>query len=92
LRIARVVGNVIATIKHPALVGSKLLLVDEENPAGGTRGRPILALDTVDAGEGDRVLVVDEGNSAAQVLQRPRGPVRTLIVGVIDEVDPEPRA
>lgn len=92
MRIARVVGNVIATIKHPALVGSKLLLVDEENPAGGTRGRPILALDTVDAGEGDRVLVVDEGNAAAQILARPRGPVRTVIVGVIDEVDPEPRA
>lgn len=91
MRIARVVGNVIATIKHPALVGAKLLLVDEEDPAGGTRGRPTLALDTVDAGEGDRVLVLDEGNSAAQVLKAPRGPVRTVIVGVVDAVDPEPR-
>lgn len=90
MRIARVIGNVVSTIKHPALKGAKLLLVDEENPAGGTRGRPLLALDTVDAGEGDRVLVVDEGNSAAQVLARPRGPVRTVVVGVIDEVDPEP--
>jgi ethanolamine utilization protein EutN len=91
VRLARVVGNVIATIKHPALVGAKLLLVDEEDPAGGTRGRPLLALDTVDAGEGDRVLVLDEGNSAAQVLKTPRGPVRTVIVGVVDAVDPEPR-
>jgi len=92
VRLARVVGNVIATVKHPALVGAKLLLVDEEDPAGGTRGRPLLALDTVDAGEGDRVLVLDEGNGAAQVLHAPRGPVRTVIVGVVDEVDPEPRA
>lgn len=92
MRLARVVGNVIATVKHPALVGAKLLLVDEEDPAGGTRGRPLLALDTVDAGEGDRVLVLDEGNGAAQVLHAPRGPVRTVIVGVVDEVDPEPRA
>lgn len=92
MRLARVVGNVIATVKHPALVGAKLLLVDEEDPAGGTRGRPLLALDTVDAGEGDRVLVLDEGNGAAQVLRAPRGPVRTVIVGVVDEVDPEPRA
>jgi ethanolamine utilization protein EutN len=91
MRIARVVGNVIATIKHPALVGARLLLIDEEDPAGGTRGRPLLALDTVDAGEGDRVLVLDEGNCAAQVLKAPRGPVRTVIVGVIDAVDPEPR-
>ena len=92
MRLARVVGNVIATVKHPALVGAKLLLVDEEDPAGGTRGRPLLAVDTVDAGEGDRVLVLDEGNGAAQVLHAPRGPVRTVIVGVVDEVDPEPRA
>jgi len=92
VRLARVVGNVIATVKHPALVGAKLLLVDEEDPAGGTRGRPLLALDTVDAGEGDRVLVLDEGNGAAQVLRAPRGPVRTVIVGVVDEVDPEPHA
>ena len=90
MRIARVIGNVISTIKHPALFGAKLLLVDEEKPGGGTRGRPLLALDTVDAGEGDRVLVVDEGNAAAQVLARPRGPIRTVVVGVIDEVDPEP--
>lgn len=90
MRIARVIGNVVATVKHPALVGAKLLLVDEEDPDGGLRGRPSLALDTVDAGEGDRVLVLDEGNSAAQVLRRPRGPVRAVIVGVVDEVDPEP--
>lgn len=92
MRIARVIGNVISTVKHPTLVGAKLLLVDEEQPDGTPRGRPLLALDTVDAGEGDRVLVVDEGNSAAQVLGRPRGPVRTLVVGVVDEVEPEPSA
>lgn len=90
MKIARVVGDVIATEKHPALRGAKLLLVDLESSKGRTMGRPMLALDTVDAGEGDRVLLVDEGNSAAQVLGRKRGPIRTLIVGVVDEVDPEP--
>jgi ethanolamine utilization protein EutN len=90
MKIARVVGNVIATVKHPALHGAKLLLVDLESSKGRTLGRPMLALDTVDAGEGDRVLLVDEGNSAAQVLGRGRGPIRTVIIGVVDEVDPEP--
>jgi microcompartment protein CcmK/EutM len=36
------------------------------------------------------VLVVDEGNSAAQVLARGRGPIRTVIVGVVDEVESFP--
>lgn len=100
MKIGRVVGDVLATVKHPALFGHRLLLVDYELPDGALAGRPQLALDVVDAGEGDRVLVVDEGNAAAQVLSRPRGPVRTVVVGVVDEVDlgsqssvrPAPRA
>jgi len=89
MRIGRVVGNVIATVKHPALFAQRLLLVEDENAEGALSGKPRLALDVVDAGEGDRVLVVDEGNAAAQVLARGRGPVRTVIVGVVDEVESE---
>ena len=84
--LARVVGDVVATIKHPALEQRKLLLVQPLTGDGAPVGRPAIAVDSVDAGVGDRVLVVDEGNSAAQVLQRPRGPIRTVVVGVVDEV------
>lgn len=87
MRIGRVVGNVLATVKHGALFAQRLLLVEAEAPDGTLDGRPRLALDSVDAGEGDRVLVVDEGNAAAQVLTRGRGPVRTVIVGIVDEVE-----
>jgi ethanolamine utilization protein EutN len=91
MRIGRVIGNVLATVKHPALHGHRLLVVDYETGDGGMAGTPQLALDTVDAGEGDRVLIVDEGNAAAQVFHRGRGPVRTVVVGVIDEVEVAPR-
>jgi len=46
----------------------------------------VIAVDHVDAGPGDLVLVLDEGNGAAQVLRQPRGAIRTVIVGVVDEV------
>lgn len=84
--LARVVGEVVATVKHPHLATDKLLLVRREQADGTPVGSPIIAVDSVDAGPGDRVLVADEGNSAAQVLRRPRGPVRTVIVGVVDDV------
>ena len=84
---ARVVGEVVATIKHQDLSAQKLLLVQPVDPSGQPRGTPQIAVDAVDAGVGDRVLVVDEGNSAAQVLRRARGAVRTVVVGVIDEID-----
>jgi microcompartment protein CcmK/EutM len=84
--LARVVGDVVATIKHPALAQRKLLLVQPLTGDGQPTGRPSIAVDSVDAGVGDHVLVVDEGNGAAQVLERPRGPIRTVVVGVVDEV------
>ena len=84
--LARVTGTIVATIKHPHLHSRKLLLVQPEPTPGRPQLPSVIAVDTVDAGPGDRVLVADEGNAAAQVLGMPRGPVRTVIVGVVDEV------
>jgi ethanolamine utilization protein EutN len=85
--LARVVGEVVATIKHPHLAAQRLLLVQPEPTPGRPVPASVIAVDTVDSGIGDRVLVADEGNTAAQVLHKPRGPIRTIIVGVVDEVD-----
>lgn len=85
--LARVVGEVVATIKHPHLAAQRLLLVRPEQTPGRTQSPSVIAVDTVDAGIGDRVVVADEGNTAAQVLRKARGPVRTVIVGIVDETD-----
>jgi microcompartment protein CcmK/EutM len=85
--LARVVGEVVATIKHEHLAGQKLLLIQPVTPAGEATGRVAIAVDAAQAGPGDHVLVLDEGNGAAQVLRRGRGAVRTVIVGVVDAVD-----
>jgi ethanolamine utilization protein EutN len=83
---ARVVGDVVATIKHDDLAAEKLLLVQPVTPAGEPKGKAVIAVDRAQAGPGDWVLVADEGNSAAQVTGKRRGAIRTVIVGVIDEV------
>jgi microcompartment protein CcmK/EutM len=85
--IARVCGTLVSTLKHPALAGHKMLLVEPCDPEGRPVGRKTMAVDVVGAGPGDWVLALDEGSSASQVLGKPRGPVRTLVVGVIDAVD-----
>ena len=87
--LARVTGHVVATVKHGHLAGRKLLLVEPERTPGRPPLPAVIAVDTVSAGVGDRVLVVDEGNAAAQVLGQPRGPVRTVVVGVVDDVEGE---
>ncbi|MCX6033170.1 MAG: EutN/CcmL family microcompartment protein [Chloroflexi bacterium] len=86
--IGQVAGTVVATIKHPMFVGHKLLLVERLDLAGKVTSKYDIAVDSVQAGAGDRVLVLDEGNGARQVLNvEPWGPVRAVIVGVIDEIN-----
>ncbi|MFH0777357.1 MAG: EutN/CcmL family microcompartment protein [Candidatus Eisenbacteria bacterium] len=85
--LAKVVGKLVATIKHNDLTGKKILLVRPLDSSLAPTGRCVLAVDSVDAGAGDVVLVADEGNAAAQVLKMGRGPIRTVIVGVVDRVD-----
>ncbi len=83
--IGQVAGTVVATIKHPFFTGRKLLLVERLELSGQTAAKYDIAVDTVRAGVGDRVLVLDEGNSARQVCDvEPWGPVRAVIVGVVD--------
>ena len=84
--LARVVGDVVATIKHPALADHTLLLVQPLTGDGTPRGARVIAVDAAQAGVGDHVLVEDEGNTAAQVLRQPRGPIRTVVVGIVDDV------
>jgi microcompartment protein CcmK/EutM len=84
--IARVIGDVVATQKHASHEGRKVLLVQPLNLDGSDRGDAVLALDSVDAGRGDRVLVVQEGWSAMTAAGRPQSPIDMAVVGVVDEV------
>jgi len=45
----------------------------------------LIAIDTVGAGPGQTVLINDEGGGAQQVLGCPGAPIRSVVVGIIDE-------
>jgi ethanolamine utilization protein EutN len=87
MQIARVIGNVVASVRHPIYHGHKLLLVQPVELDGRDRGRSYIALDFVNAGKGDRVLVSNEGNAGRQMVGDDQAPVRSVIVGVIDAVN-----
>ena len=87
MQIARVVGTVVATQKNAKLEGAKLLLVQPLDLDGGAKGPTVLAIDSVDAGIGDRVLLVQDGKAAIQALGRGVAAVDAAVVGVIDEVE-----
>jgi ethanolamine utilization protein EutN len=85
--IARVVGELVSTHKHSSHEGRKALIVQPLDLDGSNRGDPVIALDAVDAGVGDRVLLVTEGFGAMTSVGRPQSPIDMAVVGVIDRLD-----
>lgn len=86
--IARVLGNVVATQKNQRYEGSRIMLCRQITPEGDDMEYTCLALDSVNAGEGDIVIIVQEGWSASTAAtDRPGAAIDSAIVGVVDQVE-----
>ena len=88
---ARVVGNVVCTLKDEKLVGTKLLLVQPVDLEGQAKGNPIVGIDAVGAGEGELVLLV-QGSSARQTTRTESNPVDCTIFAIVDTVEKHGKA
>jgi microcompartment protein CcmK/EutM len=86
VKIATIIGTVVSTINVPFFDSKKLMMCDLLNTAGEVEGYTI-AVDVVGAGVGETVLVLDEGNSARQIFGLDTGPIRAVIVGIVDQLD-----
>ncbi len=84
--IARVVGDVVSTIKDEKIVGRKLLIVREVSTENEIVGKPIVAIDTVDAGIGDVVLIA-QGSSARQTNFTKETPTDAVIMAIVDSLE-----
>ena len=86
MQLAKVIGTVVATEKHEALEGIKLLIVQPLTPDGQPKGRPVIAADgTAMAGPGETIFMIG-GREAAMVLERWFTPVDHGIVGIVDDI------
>ena len=84
--LAKIVGTVVATQKDERLVSSKLLVAQPLDANGAARGGQLVAVDTVDAGNGETVLIVS-GSSARMAGQLQETPVDAAVVGIVDTVE-----
>ncbi|MBI3550256.1 MAG: EutN/CcmL family microcompartment protein [Elusimicrobia bacterium] len=87
---ARVVGNVVCTLKDEKLVGTKLLLVQPVDLEGQAKGNPIVGVDAAGAGEGELVLLV-QGSSARQTTRTEGSPVDCTIFAIVDYIEKDRR-
>ncbi|HBN09268.1 MAG TPA: ethanolamine utilization protein EutN [Cyanobacteria bacterium UBA8530] len=86
MMLGKVIGTVNSTLKHEALKGSTLLLVQPLSEALAFKGVPFVAVDTVQAGVGATVLVGREGGSARMAMGNDQAPVHAAIFGIVDFV------
>jgi ethanolamine utilization protein EutN len=94
--LARVLGSIVSTIKHPDYNSTKLMIVQPITPDGENDGASAVAVDSVGVGKGETVLVLRLGAAAALVLNVTLPAVRSVIVGVVDHIEitnaePDPR-
>ena len=85
--LGQVIAEVVATRKHPSHEDLKLLVVAPLDLDGKERGAPVLAVDSVDAGVGDRVLLATDGWAAMTAVDRLQSPIDAAIVGVVDHLE-----
>jgi len=83
MNLARVIGEVVSTIKDANLVGAKLLVLQPIAASGEDTGRTLVALDSVGAGVGETVFFV-RGREAAFPFYPAEPPTDASIVGIVD--------
>jgi len=84
--LARVIGNVVATVKNDSLTAKKILVLQPVGPDGKDRGDKLLALDSVGAGAGETVYYC-RGREASFPWYPDEVPVDATIVGIVDHVN-----
>lgn len=83
MQIARVIGNLVSTIKNESLEGRKLLIVQTLDADLNPKGKPMVALDAVGAGVGELVFWC-RGKEASFPFKRDDTPTDCTIIGIID--------
>jgi len=86
MQLARIIGTATATVKHPSLAGTRLLVVqplmaDRTSPDGD----PQLAIDTVAASTGDTVVITSDGRLLREQLKSDTTPARWSTIALLDQ-------
>lgn len=88
MKLARVIGTVVATKKVDSIRDLKILMIQPIDEKLENNGEPVAAIDTVQAGYGDLVYYII-AREASLALPNPFSPVDASITGIVDHVNIE---
>lgn len=81
---ALVLGNATSTVKHKSLAQLRLLIVQPLSLDGSPDGVPLVAVDHLGAGFGDRVMLTSDGAAVRELFGVENSPIRWTVLGLID--------
>ncbi|HVX14444.1 MAG TPA: EutN/CcmL family microcompartment protein [Pirellulales bacterium] len=85
MQLGTVVGTATSTVKHASMAGAKLLVVQLLAADGRSPdGEPVLAVDRLGAGRGERVVLTSDGQAVKEMLKSDATPVRWSVLGIPD--------
>lgn len=84
MQLAIVQGRATSTVRHKSLAGAKLLVCQLLDVNGKPGGDPVLAVDRLGAGSGDRVILTSDGLGLREMLGDINSPARWWTMGIVD--------
>lgn len=84
MQLGNVIGHATSTVKHASMVGWRLLVVQLLGTGDKPDGEPVLAIDRLGCGVGDRVIMCNDGQEAREFVGARNSPVRWLVLGLCD--------
>ena len=84
MQLAIVKGRATSTVKHASLAKQKLLIVQPLGVGDKPNGDPVIAVDQLGAGRGDKVIISSDGLGLRQMLKNDQSPARWWTTGIVD--------
>jgi ethanolamine utilization protein EutN len=85
MQLGTVIGHATSTIKHPSLVGWRLVIAQPLNVRRQPEADPVVAIDKFNADPGQTVVLCTDGKGAREYIGNEKSPVRYFVAGIVDE-------
>jgi ethanolamine utilization protein EutN len=85
MNLAKVIGTTTATVKHTALNGWRMLIVQPLLVDGGSDGSPLIAIDDLGSRVGENVIITSDGRAVREAMGSDKTPVRWMVMAQPDD-------
>ena len=85
MQLGMVIGHATATIKHPSLVGWRMVIVQLLGINRQPEADPVVAVDKLGSAPGSVVVLNSDGKGARELIGDEKSPVRWFVIGIVDE-------